>query len=185
MSVVRITSPAPAMRDRRTMRSASDLAAAGLIGDTQRAALDAVAQRYAVAVTPAVADLMDPADPNDPIARQFVPQLAELTTAPHELVDPIGDEAHSPVEGVVHRYPDRALLKLLHACAVYCRFCFRRETVGPGGASSLSSADFDRALATSRRSRKSGKSSSPAATRSRCRRAASAKSCALWPASRM
>ncbi len=147
MSVVLITSPAPPVRDRRTMRSASDLAAAGLVGEAQRAALDDVAQRYAVAVTPAIADLMDPADPNDPIARQFVPQLAELTTAPHELADPIGDEAHSPVEGIVHRYPDRVLLKLLHACAVYCRFCFRRETVGPGGASSLSTADFDRALA--------------------------------------
>ena len=76
--------------------------------------------------------LIDRADPRDPIARQFVPDIAELTTTPEERADPIGDDAHSPVEGIVHRYPDRVLLKLVNVCAVYCRFCFRREMVGPG-----------------------------------------------------
>lgn len=71
--------------------------------------------------------------PNDPIGRQFIPDAAELTTAPHESLDPIGDDALSPVKGVVHRYPDRALLKPLLICPVYCRFCFRREHVGPDG----------------------------------------------------
>ena len=145
MSLVRIPSPArPA--EGRTLRSAADLVAAGLAGETQRHGLEDVTHRYAAAITPAIADLIDPANPDDPIARQFVPDLAELTTAPNELADPIGDDAHSPVEGVVHRYPDRVLLKLLHACAVYCRFCFRRETVGPGGASSLAPDAFERAL---------------------------------------
>ncbi|MGB9388398.1 MAG: lysine-2,3-aminomutase-like protein, partial [Xanthobacteraceae bacterium] len=88
--------------------------------------------RYAVAITPALVDLIDTADPHDPIALQFVPDERELETRPEETADPIGDEAHSPVPGVVHRYPDRVLLKLLNACAVYCRFCFRRETIGPG-----------------------------------------------------
>ena len=88
--------------------------------------------RYAVAITPAIAALIDRADPADPIARQFVPDVAELDTPPDERADPIGDDAHSPVEGIVHRYPDRVLLKLVHVCAVYCRFCFRREMVGPG-----------------------------------------------------
>ncbi len=55
-----------------------------------------------------------------------------------ETADPIGDDAHSPVEGIVHRYPDRVLLKLVHVCPVYCRFCFRREMVGPGRRQSLS-----------------------------------------------
>ena len=77
-------------------------------------------------------ELIDRADPNDPIARQFVPDAAELDTRPEERADPIGDDAHSPVPGIVHRYPDRVLLKLTHVCAVYCRFCFRREMVGPG-----------------------------------------------------
>jgi len=96
------------------------------------AALEQVAARYAVAITPVLAELIDPVDPNDPIARQFVPDARELDRRDEESGDPIGDAAHTPVEGVVHRYPDRVLLKLVNACAVYCRFCFRREMVGPG-----------------------------------------------------
>ena len=96
------------------------------------AALAAVAARYAVAITPAMADLIDLADPHDPIARQFTPDVRELVQQPEERCDPIGDGLFSPVEGIVHRYPDRVLLKLVNACAVYCRFCFRREMVGPG-----------------------------------------------------
>src|SRR5207244_6297959 len=87
-----------------------------------------------------------PADPADPIAAQFLPQAAELTVAPEERADPIGDAAHSPVKGIVHRYPDRVLLKPLHVCPVYCRFCFRREKVGPGG-EALSAAELSVALA--------------------------------------
>ena len=97
--------------------------------------LEEVARRYAVAITPALEALIDPGDPDDPIARQFRPSPQELDAAPGETADPIGDGAHSPVKGIVHRYPDRVLLKLLHACPVYCRFCFRREMVGPGGES--------------------------------------------------
>ncbi len=91
-----------------------------------------VAEKYAVAVTPDLRQLMDPANPADPIARQYLPSLEELNVRPEELVDPIGDNRHSPVKGIVHRYPDRVLLKPAHTCAVYCRFCFRREMVGPG-----------------------------------------------------
>src|ERR1700723_1034642 len=119
---------------RKTLRTPSDLAAAQLVAGDRLASLKQVAARYAVAITPALADLIDPADPHDPIARQFVPDARELHMEPEESHDPIGDEAHSPVEGIVHRYPDRVLLKLVNACAVYCRFCFRRETVGPGRA---------------------------------------------------
>jgi lysine 2,3-aminomutase len=93
-----------------------------------------------------LADLIDRNDPHDPIARQFVPTADELDHRPEELLDPIGDDAHSPVEGIVHRYPDRVLLKLTHVCAVYCRFCFRREMVGPGKAKALSTATLARAL---------------------------------------
>ncbi|CAN7370260.1 lysine-2,3-aminomutase-like protein [Bosea sp. LjRoot9] len=128
------------------MRSIDALIAQGLVAPEKRDALDAVARRYAVSVTPAMAALIDPGDPADPIARQFVPDAAELVTLPQELADPIGDEAHSPAEGVVHRYPDRALLKLVHACPVYCRFCFRREMVGPGG-DALTGEKLDAALA--------------------------------------
>ncbi len=94
-----------------------------------------VTRRYAVAITPTLEALIDPHDPADPIARQFYPSTRELDHRPEDLPDPIGDDAHSPVKGIVHRYPDRVLLKVLHACPVYCRFCFRREMVGPGGES--------------------------------------------------
>jgi lysine 2,3-aminomutase len=76
---------------------------------------------------------------------QFIPNAAELVTAPHERTDPIGDDALSPVKGIVHRYPDRALLKPLLVCPVYCRFCFRREHVGPGGGV-LTTAELNTAL---------------------------------------
>jgi lysine 2,3-aminomutase len=115
----------------RTLRSTDALIAAGLAPAADRDALLAVEARYAVAVTPAMQALI--AEQGAPIARQFVPDAAELLTAPHELADPIGDDALSPVPGIVHRYPDRALLKPLLVCPVYCRFCFRREHVGPDG----------------------------------------------------
>ncbi|HEY1504655.1 MAG TPA: lysine-2,3-aminomutase-like protein, partial [Stellaceae bacterium] len=66
-------------------------------------------------------------------------------TTPEELADPIGDHSHEPVKGVIHRYPDRVLLKPIHVCPVYCRFCFRREDVGPGS-EALSPAELDAAL---------------------------------------
>ena len=91
-----------------------------------------VVSRYAVAVTPALAEIIEPDNPDDPVGRQFLPDHAELEVRDNELSDPIGDDAHSPVEGIVHRYPDRVLLKLSDICAAYCRFCFRRETVGQG-----------------------------------------------------
>ena len=130
----------------KTLRHLSELRAAGLVPADRLAALEQVAAQYAVAVTPAMAELIDPADPHDPIARQFVPDAAELDRQPGETADPIGDHAHSPVEGVVHRYPDRALLKLTAICAVYCRFCFRREMIGPD-AQPLSQDQLDAALA--------------------------------------
>ena len=131
----------------RTLRTPADLAAAGLVDPADVAALEPVARRYALAVTPAVAALIDPADPADPIGLQYLPDPAELELAPGETADPIGDGVHSPVKGIVHRYPDRLLLTATHACAVYCRFCFRREVVGPGGAGGLTSGELDAALA--------------------------------------
>jgi lysine 2,3-aminomutase len=119
-------------RPAATLRSAADLVAAGLAPPERLAALERVAAHYAVALTPELAALIDPADRQDPIAAQFIPDPAELDRKAGESMDPIGDDAHSPVEGIVHRYPDRVLLKLVHVCAVYCRFCFRREMVGPG-----------------------------------------------------
>jgi len=129
---------------RKTLRRPDDLVTAGLLPPERRAEIEAVAARYALALTSDIAELIDPMDPHDPVARQFVPDPAELEGAPEERADPIGDEAHSPLEGIVHRYPDRVLLKPVHVCAAYCRFCFRREVVG--NARALSRQALDAAL---------------------------------------
>ncbi len=134
-----------AMDSPRTLRTPADLAAAELAPASP--ALEKVAARYAVAITPAMTDLIRGGAASDPIARQFVPSREELFDAPGEDADPIGDDVHSPVEGVVHRYPDRVLLKLVHVCAVYCRFCFRRTMVGPGKRKSLAPRALETALA--------------------------------------
>jgi lysine 2,3-aminomutase len=130
-----------------TLRTPESLADAGLVTPEHLEDLQRVASRYAVAITPTMADLIDGSDPADPIARQFVPRPDELDRSPEDLPDPIGDNAHTPVEGLIHRYPDRVLLKLTHSCAVYCRFCFRREVVGPAGLGALSAAGLAEALA--------------------------------------
>jgi lysine 2,3-aminomutase len=122
------------------------LARAGLVGEAALPALETVATRYATAITPAMAALINPADPADPIGLQYIPDAAELIAAPHESEDPTADAPFTPVKGVVHRYPDRALLKPLLACPVYCRFCFRREKVGPDGGL-LTEAELQAALA--------------------------------------
>lgn len=113
--------------------------------DMDDPALQDVMARYAVAVTDDVWATMHAADLHDPVARQYLPSAAEAIITPDEKEDPIGDAAHSPVKGIVHRYPDRVLLKPVHVCAVYCRFCFRREMVGPGS-EMLSAEELDAAL---------------------------------------
>lgn len=130
----------------RTLRTVSELAEAGVVTCGDLAALERVAARYAVAITPALARLIDPSDPGDPIRKQFAPDLRELAVSPRETADPIGDDAHSPVPGLVHRYPDRVLLKISSVCPVYCRFCFRREMVGPEKGRTPSAAELAGAL---------------------------------------
>jgi lysine 2,3-aminomutase len=119
---------------RRVPIGPGDLVSAGLVEPDRLEEIRRVAGEFSVALTEEVAALIDTADPADPIAAQFVPKGAELVTAPEERTDPIGDERWSPVPGIVHRYPDRVLLKPTLLCPVYCRFCFRREVVGKKGA---------------------------------------------------
>ena len=129
------------------MNSIAELIAANLIAPEREPALVAVAARYAVAITPVMAALIDPADAASPIARQFIPDPRELDTHPVELADPIGDHDKTVAPGLVHRYADRVLLKLSGVCPVYCRFCFRREMVGPGAGTTLTSDEIQQALA--------------------------------------
>jgi lysine 2,3-aminomutase len=134
--------PGRALRRLTTPRS---VIGAGLAAPARLAEMEAVAERYAIGLTPALAGLIRRDDPADPIARQFIPDGRELVRHPAEADDPIGDDAKSPVKGLVHRYPDRVLIKLVSVCAVYCRFCFRRERIGPGSGS-LTEAEFAAAL---------------------------------------
>lgn len=109
------------------------LARAGLIDRQVAAALEPVVDRYPLAITPSLAKTMADYPGAEGLRRQFVPDLAELNQSPAERHDPIDDAGHSPLHNVVHRYRDRVLLKVIEACPVYCRFCFRREMVGQGG----------------------------------------------------
>jgi lysine 2,3-aminomutase len=102
------------------------LVAGGFSQPADAAELENVAAQFSVRITPQVLSTLN----NDAMARQYVPSADELIITPEELADPIGDAAHTPVKGITHRYSDRVLLKPTHTCAVYCRFCFRRETVG-------------------------------------------------------
>lgn len=129
----------------RTLTTINDLDTAGLLPDGDRAHLAEVASRYAVAVTPAMAALIDAGE--TAIARQFLPDARELATHPAEAADPIGDNRHSPVPGIVHRHRDRVLLKIVGACPVYCRFCFRREMIGPGNPALLPPEEIAQAIA--------------------------------------
>ena len=104
-----------------------------------------VEEQFSVAVTPEMLELIPPGDPVDPIFLQFVPTASELQIQPEELPDPIGDDPYSPIKGITHRYPDRVLLKPVHICPVYCRFCLRREQVGPGS-EVLSPDEMEQAL---------------------------------------
>jgi lysine 2,3-aminomutase len=90
--------------------------------------------------TPYLDSLLRGRPADDPLALQFLPDALEKNSLAYESADPIGDDAHSPVPGIVHRYPDRVLLKAAHACAVYCRFCFRREMIGSNGTALIGDA---------------------------------------------
>jgi lysine 2,3-aminomutase len=128
-------------------KTVDELVGAGLLAAEEAPAARRTASVYALAVTRHLAARIDRFDPHDPIARQFIPTAAELDRRPEERDDPIGDAAHEPVPGLIHRYDDRALLKIVAVCPVYCRFCFRREMVGPGRETGMAPGDLDRALA--------------------------------------
>lgn len=121
------------------LTSLDALERAGLTDPAERAVLDAVAAEFRVRISPAMAEVA-----SDGVRAQFVPDARELQVVPEELADPIGDDAHRSVPGLTHRYPDRAILHATQTCEVYCRFCFRRETVGETGI--LAEVEFDRVV---------------------------------------
>ncbi|MDZ7952136.1 MAG: KamA family radical SAM protein [Nostoc sp. DedQUE12b] len=89
-------------------------------------------EKFAVAVTPYFASLLDPEDPLCPLRLQVIPRQEELIVSPADMVDPCGEDGDTPVPGLVHRYPDRVLLLALDSCAAYCRYCTRSRLVSQG-----------------------------------------------------
>ena len=139
----------PANKEKSASTAINDiesLTSHNLVNSSYHEKLTRVSERFAVAITPPMLDLIEPNNPFDPIALQFVPDIRELESGTTDLHDPIGDQKHSPVKGIVHRYPDRLLLTPIQVCPVYCRFCFRRETVSQPDHALLSKAELQSAL---------------------------------------
>ena len=106
------------------------LAERGLVPAAAVRDIETVASNFRIRIPAHILESIDSVAADDPLARQYVPDVRELDAYDGEMGDPIGDGAFERAKGVTHRYPDRVLLKPTHACQVYCRFCFRRETVG-------------------------------------------------------
>ncbi|WP_203413230.1 lysine-2,3-aminomutase-like protein [Entomobacter blattae] len=117
------------MPSHKNIHTPQQLLSAGLIDQADLPKIEQVYQHYAIGIPPTIQKQITSA--GDVIAQQVVPSAQELLRTPQEATDPIGDERFSPLPGIVHRYKDRALLKPIHICPLYCRFCFRREKVGP------------------------------------------------------
>lgn len=116
------------------LRSLDALEKVVALSDAERAAFDASSEAFRVAITPHYATLMeascDPAAPTRcPIRLQALPQPGELIEYSFELDDPLAEEAHMPVPGITHRYPDRVLFYASHNCPMYCRHCTRKRKV--------------------------------------------------------
>lgn len=117
----------------KSLRSTYDLLEAKFISNEEQSTFQKIEQQYDIAISGHISHNIKRTD-SENLKKQFIPSKNELIQSPEELIDPIGDEDHSPVKGITHRYPDRVLLKPTHKCAVYCRFCFRREKVGDNSA---------------------------------------------------
>jgi len=109
--------------------------------DSERKALSAP-NLFRVDITPYFISLIDPNDPNDPIRKQVVPTSAEMVPFTAMMEDSLAEDRHSPVPGLVHRYPDRVLMLVTTQCASYCRYCTRSRIVGDPSAT-FSRSEFE------------------------------------------
>lgn len=100
------------------------------ITDIEKSNIDSCLEKFKMAITPYYSMLIDENNDNCPIKSQSIPTINELNIGPYELADPLAEEKYSPVESIVHRYPDRVLFLLTHKCSMYCRHCTRRRVVG-------------------------------------------------------
>ena len=130
---------------RRRLTDTEDFAARMQLTDEEREGLAVAPANFRVAATPYYFSLIDRDHPYCPVRMQVLPRKSELLTEPGELVDPLGEDDHRPVNAIFHRYPDRCLLLALDRCAIYCRHCNRRRLVGQAE-SSVRRNDLDEAI---------------------------------------
>jgi len=108
-----------------------------VLSEEERAGVLLSGNKLALAITPHFFNLVHPTDPDCPIRRQVIPRIEETFDNPEEMLDPCGEDAHMPVPGLVHRYPDRVLFLVTDRCASYCRYCTRSRVVSGAGEQEL------------------------------------------------
>lgn len=117
---------------RHRFRTLEQIERALVLSEEERAAMQAGGMMLPVGITPYYMSLLDPLDPLQPLRKTVIPTKQEFVRMPGEADDPLGEDGHSPVDGLVHRYPDRVLLLALDFCSTYCRYCTRSRVVGHG-----------------------------------------------------
>ena len=133
-------------QNRQRVRTLIDLQRMVDLSEDEIAAIRAHTGALPVGITPYYASLLDRSNPMQPLRRTVVPVLGEYDLTPGEAEDPLGEDGHSPVPGLVHRYPDRVLLLVTNFCSVYCRYCTRARMVGSVGERSVKKTDIEAAL---------------------------------------
>ena len=126
------------------LNSVQDFEKVLTLTDSERKALSAP-DVFRVDVTPYFVSLIDPNDPNDPVRKQIIPSAKEMVPFTAMMEDSLAEDRHSPVPGLVHRYPDRVLMLVTTQCATYCRYCTRSRIVGDP-AQTFSSSEFEMQL---------------------------------------
>ena len=114
------------------LNTAEDIEKVLPLSDSERKALQTQGI-FRVDVTPYFISLIDPEDPNDPTRLQIIPRAEEMESFTAMMEDSLAEDRHSPVPGLVHRYPDRVLMLVTTQCASYCRYCTRSRIVGDPG----------------------------------------------------
>lgn len=133
-------------QNRNRVRTLADLARMIELSEEEAEAIKRHTGSLPVGITPYYASLMSSLDPTQGLRRTVVPVLGEYEISRGENEDPLGEDSHSPVPGLVHRYPDRVLLLVTNFCSVYCRYCTRARMVGSAGERSVKKADIELAL---------------------------------------
>jgi len=133
-------------QNRHRVRTLADLGRLIRLSEEEVAAIKRHTGALPVGITPYYASLLDEHDPLQPLRRTVVPVLGEYELSRGENEDPLAEEGHSPVPGLVHRYPDRVLLLVTNFCSVYCRYCTRARMVGSAGERSVKKSDIEAAL---------------------------------------